>query len=657
MKSIQAKLTVVILVIFLVALGTLGGLNYWKARQLVYDNVRDSVVKVVAGASAEVGLWLDARKAEMAAIATMPVVAQGNPEAMTPLFVAFNKANPIYETVFFADASGTYRTYEGKTGSIAQRPYFQKGMRGEASISDPVKSGATGNTVVVIAVPVKAEGRIIGIIFGAITVDDLSRRVLAVKMGQTGYAFVLQSDGLAIFHPSKEQAMKTNPVKDEKIPPGLREVSQRMVKGESGFSSYEWQGVEKAVGFTPVSGVAWSLAVSVPLEEITGAVSALTVISLVTIAVVLIIAGIFIAWYARRIARPIMALEAAADRIAGGDVSRDELAIDSDDEIGRLGKSFDQMAGNLRGLIRKILGATEQVASSSQQLTATSQQAAQAASDIASAITAVASGAEEQQAAAGKTTAIVEQMSSTIQQVAANAQQVADQSAQAADKAKNGDQSVTQAVGQMDRIETTVNTSAEVVAKLGERSKEIGLIVDTIAGIAGQTNLLALNAAIEAARAGEQGRGFAVVAEEVRKLAEQSQEAAGKIADLIGEIRGDTDRAVAAMDEGTREVKAGTEIVKNAGATFREIASLVAEVSGQIKDISAAISQMATGSREIVAAVKTIDELGKLSAGKTQSVSAAAQQQLAAMEEIASSSQELAQLAQELQTAAGQFRL
>ncbi len=234
---------------------------------------------------------------------------------------------------------------------------------------------------------------------------------------------------------------------------------------------------------------------------------------------------------------------------------------------------------------------------------------------------------------------------------------MATQSALAADKAKDGGQAVAQAVDQMDQIEETVNTSARVVTMLGERSKEIGQIVDTISGIAGQTNLLALNAAIEAARAGEAGRGFAVVAEEVRKLAEQSQDAAKKIAELIGEIQGDTDKAVVAMDEGTREVKTGAEVVKTAGAAFREIAGLVTEVSVQVKDISTSMQQMATGSQQIVGSVRKIDELGVRSAGEAQGVSAAAEQQLASMEEIASSSQALAKLAQDLQAAVAGFRL
>ena len=209
----------------------------------------------------------------------------------------------------------------------------------------------------------------------------------------------------------------------------------------------------------------------------------------------------------------------------------------------------------------------------------------------------------------------------------------------------------------MQQIEENVVQSAAVVAQLGERSQEIGQIVDTISGIASQTNLLALNAAIEAARAGEQGRGFAVVAEEVRKLAEQSQGAAKEIAMLIGEIQGDTEKAVTVMNEGPQLVQEGSTAVQSAGEAFHKIGALVESVNMQMQEASAAMQQMAGGSEQMVAAMKDIDHLSKHAVSQTQTVSASTEEQAASTEEIAASSQALASMAEELRQEVGKFQL
>lgn len=258
---------------------------------------------------------------------------------------------------------------------------------------------------------------------------------------------------------------------------------------------------------------------------------------------------------------------------------------------------------------------------------------------------------------AKETGGVIGNMAENIDRLAHNTKQVALNSNTAADKARFGGDSVSKAVTQMAQIENTVNSSAKVVSKLGEQSKEIGEIVGTISGIASQTNLLALNAAIEAARAGEQGRGFAVVADEVRKLAEQSQEAAKKIAELISDIQVDTERAVVAMQTGTKEVKTGAEVVNLAGGAFREIANLVVQVADQVETSSKAMDKMVAESQRIVTASEQINQISSKSAGEAQSVSAATEEQLASMEEIASSSQALAQLAQDLQQEVAKFKV
>ena len=654
MKSIQTKLTITVLTIFLVALSVLGGINYWKARGIITESITKEITNQTETSASGIGDWLEARKTELTVMALTPAIKSGNRELIVPLIDNVAKGKSIYSIIGYIYPDGAVVNTLGTSVNLKEREYFKKAMKGENFIADPFPSKTSGHLNIVVAVPVKENGMVTGVLYGAIDVEGLTERVLDIQVGQTGYGYVVQGDGLTIFHHDQEIAMKSNPLKDSNASAELKHATERMVKGETGLIRYNDKGINKMVTFASIPGVNWSLALTVPTAEITGVVSSLTVISLIIIVAVLIIAGLCIIWFARRIAKPIQKLELAAKRIATGDLSQNKMDVKSNDEIGRLGHSFEQMALNLRELIQKVQGATEQVSASTEELTASSEQSAQAANQVTASITDVAAGASEQMNAANDTMAVMEEMSASIQHVAAKANQVAAHSQQAFEKAKNGDKAVEQAVAQMEQIETTVTTSAQVVAKLGERSTEIGQIVDAISGIAGQTNLLALNAAIEAARAGEQGRGFAVVAEEVRKLAEQSQDAAKKIAELIGEIQGDTDKAVVAMDSGTREVKTGAEVVNTAGLAFREITGLVEEVSSQVKEISAAMQQMAAGSQNIVSSVKKIDNLGKKSAAEAQGVSAAAQEQLASMEEIASSSQALAKLAQDLQkTVAG----
>ena len=657
MKSIQTKLTVIILIIFFIALSTMGGLNFFKAREIVTDNLAREMGNEASNAADDVGVWLEGRIAQLTMLAATPTMARGTLAEIVPLMEAARQSDKAYESMVFVEASGVSHDSQGPVANVAAREYFKQALSGKASVSDPVISKATGHAVVVVAVPVKVGGKSVGVLFGAINMEELSSKVLSIKIGKTGYAYVVQSDGMTIVHPDKAMVMKDNILQNPNAPWELKQTTEKMVKGERGLTRYSYNGTDKMVSFSPVPNSRWSLALTAPVAEITEVLSSLTMISLATIAVVLLVAAVVVILFARRIARPIRKIESAAARIAAGDISANRLDIRSNDEIGRLGRAFEAMSENLRALIKKVGASTDQVAASAEELNASAEQSAQAAMQIAQVITEVAVGAEKQQKAVEHTAATVEQMSAGIRQIADNTEKVASASANSAEIAATGSKSIEKSIGQMNIIEKTVTKSAEVVAKLGERSKEIGHIVEVISGIAGQTNLLALNAAIEAARAGEQGRGFAVVAEEVRKLAEQSQEAAKQIADLIGEIRLDTDQAVAAMHEGTREVRTGAEVVTHAGQAFQDIFGAVNAVSRQIGEISGSIQELAGGSQQIVKAVQDIDAVSKETSSQTQTVSAATQEQSATMQEIAASSQALAKMAEELITAVNKFRL
>ncbi len=345
-----------------------------------------------------------------------------------------------------------------------------------------------------------------------------------------------------------------------------------------------------------------------------------------------------------------------AKRFARGDLRRD-IVIQTSDEMGELAKVLNSAQGNFKRMLYQIVSSADYLADSSENLTANADQSAQASAQVAAAVARVSVGTERQVSVVENGACLIAEMVAQACEISVNAVKVAEVSEQAATAAEDGGQTIGQAVIQMASIERAVNESAGVITNLGQSSKKIGEIVDTIAGIAGQTNLLALNAAIEAAKAGDQGRGFAVVAEEVRNLAEQSQAAAKHIAGIIGNIQVETARAVVTMNNGTQEVRIGSKTVGLAGKAFVDIIYLITQVSEEIRGISAAMQQLTSSTEAIDVAMEDIYTVSTENVTAMQEVSIVTAGQLTAMQEIASASQLLVKMAGKLQVEVENFAI
>ena len=382
------------------------------------------------------------------------------------------------------------------------------------------------------------------------------------------------------------------------------------------------------------------------------------IMSSIIILIIMLTSSLIIAYkLSRYINNSLQIIQTALNKVRDGDFRITPRTFTKNDEFGALADSLANMRENVNKLLKDIHQSSETVASSSQELTASSDQSAQVTNNIAQSISDVAAMNEQQSDSVNTTFSAVKQISANIEEIASNAN-IASSNAEAASKeAGNGGDSIRTAISQMESIEKVVSESAAVVNELGENSKEIGMIVETITGIAEQTNLLALNAAIEAARAGDQGRGFAVVAEEVRKLAAESQEAAEKIANLIGTIQSQTENAVQAMNAGTSEVKKGSAIVKKSGIAFNHIIELNNGVAKQVKGIAQTTEEVAKASTNVTNAIQNVEQASKKVADQTQTVSAATEEQSASMEEIASASQNLAEIAQKLNEDINSFKV
>ncbi|MDU4962464.1 MAG: methyl-accepting chemotaxis protein [Sporomusaceae bacterium] len=672
-NSVQKRLLLYVLPLILLMLSVLSGAGYYIARQSLTESVNDAAAAVGTDYANRLQSNMREMMIQLEDMANLPAVQSGDAAATVAAMAEIQKKIG-FETVLRIAPDGAALRSDGSSGQYRDREYFQKVLStGKAYVSEPLLSRATGKMSVFLAVPISYNGQLAGVAGGTYSLEKMTDLIKNLKFLESGYGLIADDSGLIIAHPRNASIIGKLSMTEKKLNPELKmqstELDERMIAlfseaastGNQTHGFYVFaDGIERDGIFTPVDlpgGQRWIMTVTAPAAEATRGTDTLARTMLVLSLLSLVIAVAAVIFIARQFTRPITQLRDQCLLLADGDLRQQGETGMADDEIGQLAQGFAKMRTNLRQLVRTVLSQSEQLAASSEQLTASADQSALAANQIAQSITDVAAGAAQQLTASGETSNTVERISAKIRQVAANSGAVADQSAQAAVKAADGSRSVEQAIRQMSQIEQTVNGSAKVVAELGERSKEIGQIVDTISGIAGQTNLLALNAAIEAARAGEQGRGFAVVAEEVRTLAEQSQEAAKQIGALIGSIQNETAKAVLAMNDGTREVKLGAEVVDAAGKAFQDIVTLVDRVSKQTGENAAAVAQMAGDSQQIVKAVQQIDLLSKKAAAEAETVSAATQEQSASMEEIASSSQSLAHLATELQAAVSKFQV
>lgn len=372
----------------------------------------------------------------------------------------------------------------------------------------------------------------------------------------------------------------------------------------------------------------------------------------ISLAILLLLSAFLI----REITSALQVMIASCNQMRKGNFQLTERKVLRRDEFGQVADAMVEMRQELNTLMKKIHNSSEQLAAASEELTASATQSAQASTQVAQSVADVAGSVEKQEHAVADSTNAVEEVTASVDRIREESAKVADNSTAAAEHAVAGSQAIDLSVAQIKTAEATVNTSAEMVDKLGARSQEIGQIVETMAKIADQTNLLALNAAIEAARAGEHGRGFAVVAEEVRKLAAESQTSAEKIAALIMTIQQDTSSAVASMKSGRQAVIAGAHSVEELRTMFEQIKELVSDVSGQVKTMSVSVNGVARDSTEISKAVGNISVHGKKVATEMQSVSAATEEQSASAEQIASASDSLAKLAQEQQLALQHFQ-
>src|SRR6202171_810449 len=359
-------------------------------------------------------------------------------------------------------------------------------------------------------------------------------------------------------------------------------------------------------------------------------------------------------------------MAAVSEAIAGGNLSVEVKPRAKDDT---LGNAKVRMVAGLRSLVSNVRDAASQVASASTQVASASDESARNSLQTSSAIDEVTSTMHEmsvnvqnmvkstqtQASSVSETSASIDQMVTSIQRVADTAKVLLDISNRSREEVHSGIGTMEKATDGLNRINTTIRSSGEIIDSLGTRADDIGKIVEVIDDLAEQTNLLALNAAIEAARAGEHGLGFAVVADEVRKLAEKSTQSTKEIADLIQSIQREARQAVENMERSTRIVEEGLSLGNDLGSALHKISNVVTEVYKFSQEIGAATSEQSVGSAQIAKATSRLTEITQEIHSAVEEQASGAQAVVRAMDKMRELVQQSASSSTELSAAAEQM--
>ncbi|OZV10539.1 methyl-accepting chemotaxis protein [Tissierella sp. P1] len=539
--------------------------------------------------------------------------------------------------MFITDINGNMEDTAGGRANVSDREYFIKALSGEKAVSDPIIDKTNGNLILCYAVPIKDGGRVKGVLAATRDGNVLSDFISDMRFGENSEAFMINKQGTTVASKDRELVMNMyNILEQAKADSGLKSLAglqQKMTQGEKGVGEYSYKGVTKYMGFAPVEGTNWSLAITAPKSEVMSQVNSLTMTMIIISIIFLVISIAITLFIAGGISRPIKEASDYLNIVATGNFTGMVPAqlLEMNDETGTLAKAIDTMQESVKDIIKEVVSESSNVSQMLVDINSDMRKLNKSIEEISATTEELSATTEENAASTEEMSATSTEIEKAIESTAYKAQEGA---VTVSDINKMSENMKQRAISSReDTIEIYRKTKDDLQNAI-EQSKEVDKInelSEAILAITSQTNLLALNAAIEAARAGEAGKGFAVVADEIRKLAEGSKNTVSRIQevtkiilegvnDLLSssseimefidkKVLDDYESLVSTSEEYSKSSFIINDMVNEFSSTSEELLASMQNMVKAIDEIAIAANEEAEGATNIAQEVSAITEM------------------------------------------------
>ncbi|QAA30586.1 methyl-accepting chemotaxis protein [Clostridium manihotivorum] len=661
-RGISFKLIIMLILICQVPLITYGVISYKKAYGIILSKfkvttnqevelVNDSLNNYFNGIINTIQML--SNNSDLKNLMDHPEYGQHANE----LFQNVKESNPDIDQIIFSTTDKKvviYPTATTSTGSYdpAARPWYIGAMGSEGNVvfSEPYKSATDSKNIISVSRTVSSNGKLVGVIAININLETLSERMGKIKIGNEGYVFVSDKNGVMISHPDKSLLGKNDTTKQT--------YWNDVKDGESGMSEYIYTktGETKYASYKTNSTTGWKIMASIKKSEINSDTKVLNELLYASLLIALIINVTVAVLFSKGITKNIKKLVEALNNAAKG-ILTDRISVKGKDEFSVLASSFNEMVSGIGSLITNVKNSTDTINNTAINIAAMSDQTTNAVEDIAKTIDQVASGSTQQARDVEAGVDEIEALVKKLQIILEHTNNMNRVSTHTEEMAKSG----------MDVMDTLTEKSIDTgkasdkievaVKEMRDSSLNIQEITKAINSIAEQTNLLALNAAIEAARAGEAGRGFSIVAEEIRMLAEQSTQSTKDIEVLIEQVSERSKVAVESVSEAKITIKEQGEAVRETKITFNEISNAIDKLTGMITNVQQSIASINKDKDSIMERMQNMSAISEETAASTEEVSAATQEVSANMENFNEKAGALRELSESLEENVGKFNI